>query len=75
MSTTMQIAVGGKSVGFIDREGSSPSIPTQVRSRTTDPFYPIPLVLIHSHFFILSLTSLFYLFMKRRNENRNLSIL
>ncbi len=27
MSTTMQIAVGGKSVGFIDREGSSPSIP------------------------------------------------
>jgi hypothetical protein len=34
MSTTMQIAVGGKSVGFIDREGSSPSIPTQVRSRT-----------------------------------------
>ena len=62
MSTTMQIAVGGKSVGFIDREGSSPSIPTQVRSRTTDPFYPIPLVLIHSHFFLLSLTSLFVIY-------------
>ena len=56
----MQIAVEGKSVGFIDREGSSPSIPTQVHSRTTDLFYPIPLVQIHSHF---SLTSLFHLFM------------